>query len=71
MRDDAELALDEHELRAMVHLVFLRAEKHLEPALVHLSLRAVAEHLFAQLGVGKAAEEDSEQISKMGLQPRR
>ena len=33
MRHDAQLALDQHQLPAMVHLVFLRGDQHFEAAL--------------------------------------
>jgi hypothetical protein len=38
MRNDSELALDEHELGAMMHLVLLRTEEPLEPGLDGFSL---------------------------------
>src|SRR5207245_3846249 len=38
MRNDAQLALDQHELRAMVHLMLLRAKQPLESGLRHFSV---------------------------------
>ncbi len=57
MRNDAQLALDQHELRAMVHLVLLGAKQPLESGLRHFSV-----------GLGHPLRQE---FRGQGLEPRR
>src|ERR1700730_1296097 len=57
MRRDAKLPLDQHELRAMVHLMLLRAKQPLEPRLYCFSV-----------GLGHRLRKE---LRRQGFQPRR
>src|SRR5260370_26434359 len=57
MRNDAQLALDQHELRAMVNLMLLRAKQPLESGLRRFSV-----------GLGHPLRQE---FRRQGLEPRR
>ena len=59
VRHDAEHPLDEEELRAMVHLVFLHAEQDLEPLLAAIGKRDE----LVKLRLGDAVEPDGKSVA--------
>ena len=68
VRDDPELTFDEHELRAVMHLVLFGAQQHFEAALANRASSTVVDHLIGQSLVRQPFEKGREAFAVFGQQ---